>query len=54
MKKKIIFFDVDYTIYSHKTNSIPTSCIEGIKQAKENGYLIALATGRSNSTTRNI
>lgn len=51
MNKKIIFFDVDYTIYSHKTNSIPKSCIEGIKKAKENGYLICLATGRSKGLT---
>ena len=51
MKKKIIFFDVDYTIYSHKTNSIPPSCIEGIKKAKDNGYLIVLATGRSKELT---
>ena len=51
MNKKIIFFDVDYTLFSHKTNSIPISCIEGIKQAKANGYLIGLATGRSKELT---
>lgn len=51
MNKKIIFFDVDYTIFSHKTNSIPISCIEGIKKAKANGYLIGLATGRSKELT---
>lgn len=47
MKKKIIFLDVDSTLYSHKTNSIPISTINAIKEAKKNGHLIALATGRS-------
>lgn len=51
MKKKILFFDVDSTLYSHKSNSIPKSTIEGIKLAKENGYLIGLATGRSKLLT---
>ena len=51
MNKKILFFDVDSTLYSHKTNSIPISAIEGIKKAKQNGYLIGLATGRSKLLT---
>lgn len=51
MDKKIIFFDVDSTLYSHKTNGIPESTIEGIKLAKQNGYLIGLATGRSKLLT---
>lgn len=54
MNKKIIFFDVDSTLYSHKTNSIPHSAIEGIRLAKENGYLIGLATGRSKLLTSSL
>ena len=47
MKYKIVFLDVDGTIFSHKTKSIPSSCIEAINKAKENGIIICLATGRS-------
>jgi Cof subfamily protein (haloacid dehalogenase superfamily) len=47
MKYKIVFLDVDGTIFSHKTKSIPSSCIEAIKLAKENGIIICLATGRN-------
>lgn len=54
MNKKIIFFDVDSTLYSHKTNSIPQSAIEGIRLAKEKGYLIGLATGRSKLLTSSL
>ena len=51
MKKKILFFDVDSTLYSHKSNSIPKSAIEAIKIAKANGHIIVLATGRSKKLT---
>lgn len=51
MDKKILFFDVDSTLYSHKTNSIPTSAVLAIKQAKDNGHIIVLATGRSKLLT---
>ena len=40
MKYKIVFLDVDGTIFSHKTKSIPSSCIEAINKAKENGIII--------------
>ncbi len=51
MEKKILFFDVDSTLFSHKTNSVPKSAIEAIKIAKENGHIIVLATGRSKLLT---
>lgn len=47
MKYKIVFLDIDGTIFSHKTKSIPSSCIDAINKAKENGIIICLATGRS-------
>lgn len=43
---KAIFFDVDGTIYSHQTNSIPISTINALKQLKEKGIKIYIATGR--------
>lgn len=51
---KIIFFDVDSTLYSHKTKSIPQSAIDAIQQAHNNGYKIGLATGRSKELTAQL
>lgn len=44
--KKILFFDVDGTIYDRK-KQIPQSAKQAIYQAKQNGYEIAIATGRA-------
>lgn len=54
MNKKILFFDVDSTLYSHKTNCIPKSTIEAIQLAKKNGHIIVLATGRSKLLTESL
>ncbi len=43
---KAIFFDVDGTLISHKTSSIPVSTIKALEMLKEKGILIFLATGR--------
>ena len=47
MKYKIVFLDVDGTLFSHKTKCIPSSAIKAINKAKENGIIICLATGRN-------
>ena len=44
--KNILFFDIDGTLLSHTTHSIPESAIMAIKKAKENGHLIFINTGR--------
>ena len=54
MNKKILFFDVDSTLYSHKTNSVPLSAINAIKKARDNGHIIVLATGRSKLLTSTL
>ena len=54
MNKKILFFDVDSTLYSHKTNSVPESAIKAIEIAKQNGHIIVLATGRSKLLTETL
>ena len=43
---KAVFFDVDGTLISHKTSSIPSSSIKALNMLKEKGILIFLATGR--------
>lgn len=48
MKKiKMLVFDVDGTLYDLVRHEIPASAIKAIKQAKANGYLFVIATGRA-------
>ena len=51
---KAIFFDIDGTLFSHNTHSIPTSCDQALKKLKEKGILIFIATGRHKSELINI
>ena len=44
--KDILFFDVDGTLYNRE-KVIPQSAKDAIKQARQNGYEIAIATGRA-------
>ena len=48
-KRKILFFDIDETLISHKTFTIPESTKNALKKAKENGHLIFIKTGRTKS-----
>lgn len=43
---KIALFDFDNTLYSHKTYTIPESTKKALKELKEKGVIIVLATGR--------
>lgn len=42
----ILFFDIDHTLLSHKTFTIPDSAMAALHQAKQNGHLLYLASGR--------
>ena len=46
MDKKIIFFDIDGTIYKF-TTGMPEDTAEAIKQLKENGHIPVICTGRT-------
>ena len=46
---KAIFFDIDGTLFSHGTHSIPASTDLALKKLKENNILIFIATGRHKS-----
>lgn len=50
MTRKIMFFDIDGTLLSEKTGTIPQSTIEGFQAAKEKGHLLFINTGRPFST----
>ena len=51
MKYKMIFLDVDGTLYSHKSKSIPISTIKALKLAQDKGIKICIASGRSKLVT---
>ncbi|KMQ68305.1 haloacid dehalogenase [Chryseobacterium sp. FH2] len=44
---KAVFFDVDGTLISFKTNKIPESTQEAIKKLRKKGIKVIVATGRS-------
>jgi Cof subfamily protein (haloacid dehalogenase superfamily) len=47
MNYKVIFLDVDGTLFDHFNGKVPESAIEAVKLAKEKGIKIVLSTGRS-------
>lgn len=49
MNPKIIFFDIDGTILSHRTFTISESTKSAIQQARSNGHLVFINTGRTYS-----
>jgi len=50
MGRKLLFFDIDGTLLSETTHTIPQSTINALKKAKENGHLIFINTGRPRAT----
>nr|MCR5203068.1 Cof-type HAD-IIB family hydrolase [Lachnospiraceae bacterium] len=49
MSGKVIFFDIDGTIWDYK-NKIPDSTIEAFKKLRANGHKRVLCTGRTKAT----
>ena len=43
---KVVFFDIDGTLLSHKTGKVPDSTRNALKKLQENGISIVVATGR--------
>jgi len=43
---KALFFDIDGTLVSFKTHEIPTSTKQVLKQLKDKGHRLFIATGR--------
>ncbi len=47
MKKiKAVFLDMDGTLYSHHSGGIPSSALQAVQAARDNGVLVFVATGR--------
>lgn len=51
MSRKIVFLDIDGTIWDYKGN-IPNSTIEAIRRLKENGHIPVICTGRAKGHVR--
>ncbi len=47
-----LFFDIDNTLLSHKTFTIPESALCGLRKAKQNGHRLFIASGRCYDATR--
>lgn len=45
MNHKLIFIDIDGTLFNHKKDDIPESAKEAILNAKSKGHKIFLSTG---------
>ncbi|MBR5342161.1 MAG: Cof-type HAD-IIB family hydrolase [Erysipelotrichaceae bacterium] len=43
---KVIFFDIDGTLLSHKTGKVPQSTIDAIRKLQDKGIKVVVATGR--------
>ncbi|VEI04843.1 Cof-type HAD-IIB family hydrolase [Kurthia zopfii] len=46
MNKKLLFFDIDGTLYN-SSKKVPEATMKAINEARERGHEIAIATGRS-------
>ena len=46
MNKKLLLFDVDGTLVSYE-GIVPQSCVDALKQAKDNGHYVFVVTGRT-------
>lgn len=49
MSKKVLFFDIDGTLQSEVTKTVPQSAVEAIEKARSQGHLVFINTGRSYS-----
>lgn len=47
MRTSALFFDIDGTILSNETHSIPQSALDAMTQAQKNGHLLFINTGRT-------
>ena len=46
MSIKAAFFDIDGTLFSHKSNQVPPSAVDALNMLRERGILTIICTGR--------
>lgn len=49
MDKKLFAFDVDGTLLDHKYKEVPKSAMDTVKELKNQGHIVGVATGRNQS-----
>lgn len=54
MNTKVIFLDVDGTLYDHKHNEIPSKHIQAIQELQAKGIKVCLCTGRALPLIENL
>jgi Cof subfamily protein (haloacid dehalogenase superfamily) len=54
MNYKVIFLDVDGTLFDHVNGKVPESAIKAVKLARAKGIKIVLSTGRSMSLIKQL
>ena len=52
--RKAVFLDMDGTLFSHTTGSIPDSALYAVKKARDNGILLFGCTGRNTHTIKKL
>ena len=50
MEKSVLFFDIDGTILSEITRTVPDSAVSAIREAQKNGHILFINTGRTISS----
>lgn len=51
---KAIFFDIDGTLVSFKTHAVPQSAVRALRELREKGILVFIATGRHELLVDNV
>ena len=51
---RLAIFDVDGTLFSHKSKNVPQSAVEAIKELRKQGIQIAIASGRPVFALQNV
>ncbi len=54
IKPKIIFFDIDWTLFDHSKDSFNLDSLKDINLLQEKGYLIVLVTDRSFQSLKDL
>ena len=52
--RNVLFLDIDGTLLSHKTFTVPRSAEDAVRKARKKGAVVFLCTGRSLCMTRGI
>ena len=52
--KKLVFIDIDGTLYDYKNHCVPESAKQALRKAKENGHELFICTGRAKEMVESV